>query len=181
MQTGANCLSLLLLLALVACASAPVQPLAVGEAVHVLPIKNLSGVTLRVPELWLSDAGDAAAELEVEQIDLRLLAEAGLRARLMQRGYTAEAAARHELHGAISCFDMSELRRTGRITLGLTLMLVDNRTNAVLADAEVEQDFQLLETPPAQAGVLGEQRFIRRKLESFSESLAAMALTGIGM
>lgn len=164
-----------------ACASAPVSPLQPGEAIHVLPVKNLSGVTLRVPELWLADAGEAAASLEVEQIDLRLLAEAGLRSRLRQRGYLAEAGVKHELHAAISRFDMSSLRRTGRITIGLTVMLVDSGTATVLARAEVEQDCQLLDTPPAEAGVLGEQRFIRRKLESFSEGIAAVALHQLGM
>jgi hypothetical protein len=173
--------ALLLALLLGACASAPVSPLPPGEAVHVLPVKNLSGVTLRVPELWLADAGEAAAGLEVEQIDLRLLAEAGLRSRLLQRGYVAEAGATHELHGAISRFDMSGLRRTGRITIGLTVMLVDAGTANVLASAEVEQDCQLLDTPPAEAGILGEQRFIRRKLESFSEGIAAVALQELGM
>jgi hypothetical protein len=152
-----------------------------GEAVSVVPVKNLSGVTLRVPELWLGDAGDQAASLNVELIDLRLLAEAGLRAGLQASGHGVHDSARHELHAAITRFDMSQLRSTGRVSIGLAVMLVDSRDSVVLAESEIVRDCQLLDRPPQQTGVVGEQRFIRRRLEMFCESLAREVLLDAGM
>lgn len=171
----------LLVLLMAACTSTPAGPaLAAGKPVRVLPVKNLAGVTLTVPELYLGDAGEKAAGLEVEPIDLRLLAEAGLRAHLENTGRGADEG-RHELHAAISHFEMSEVRRTGRISLGLTVMLVDAGAQSVLYQVEVTQDCQLFDQPPAETGVIGEQRFIRRRLEVFMQGLTTHALTELGL
>jgi hypothetical protein len=151
-----------------------------GASVAVLPVKNLSGVTLRVPEIWLGDAGEKVAGMNFEMIDLRLLAEAGLRARLGQLEHPTDAG-RHELHAAISRFEMNELRRTGRITLGLTVMLIDTQTQEVLAESTSEQQCQLMDRPPAETGIIGEQRFIRKRLELFMEGLARAALLEVGL
>lgn len=176
-----NTALLLVCLALAACsAQQHPSPVPAASPVRVLPVKNLSGVTLRVPELWLGDAGDRAAELDVELIDLRLLAEAGIRARLALIGRET-GASRFELHAAISRFDMDELRTSGRITLGLAVVLVDAEQRRVLAESEIVQDFQLMDRGPAETGMLGEQRFIRRRLELFSEELAKAALQELGL
>lgn len=170
-----------LLLLLTACAMTPRQAsLPANVPVRVLPVKNLAGVTLTVPELYLGDAGEKAAGIEVEPIDLRLLAEAGLRAHLEQSGRGADAS-RHELHAAISSFDMSGVRRTGRIRLGLTVMLVDADAQSVLQQVEVTQDCQLFDQPPAETGVIGEQRFIRKRLEVFMQGLTTQALLELGI
>ncbi|MBX3459945.1 MAG: hypothetical protein KF696_08260 [Planctomycetes bacterium] len=170
----------LAVLLLTACASSGHEPvLPAGVPARVLPVKNLAGVTLNVPELYMGDAGEKAAGLEIELIDLRLLAEAGLRAHLRNSGRDADTG-RHELHGAISVFEMTELRRTGRIRLGLAAVLVDSETQKVLAQTEVVQDCQLLDQPPAETGIIGEQRFIRRRLEVFMQGLTTQAMLELG-
>ncbi len=172
--------AILALLVLAACSSVQRQPpVPSGTSIAVLPVKNLSGVTLRVPEIWLGDAGEKVAGMNFEMIDLRLLAEAGLRARLSQQ-HPIEPG-RHELHAAISRFEMNELRRTGHITLGLAVMLIDTQTHEVLAQSNAEQDCQLMDRPPAETGIVGEQRFIRKRLELFMEDLASKALLEIGL
>lgn len=160
--------------------SRPVTPVPKGAPVAVLPVKNLSGVTLNVPELYMGDAGEKAAGLEIEKIDLRLLAEAGLAARLGATGHEPTGGG-YEVHAGVSKFDMTELRRTGRIKLGLALMVVDGKTQTVIAESEAEQEYQLLDKPPAETGIIGEQRFVRQRLEMFMEALAREALILAGL
>lgn len=168
-------------LLLAACAAAPpAPPVEAGAVIRVVPVRNLSGVPLDVPEIWLGDAGEKAAGMEFDTIDLRLLAEAGLRARLDQLGHGHEDAARHELHAAISRFELTELRRTGRIRLGLSLLLVDTTSAQVVGQAEVLEYCQLMDRPPAETGIVGEQRFVRRRLEIFMEGLTRQALFELG-
>ncbi|MCC7509021.1 MAG: hypothetical protein IT464_06570 [Planctomycetes bacterium] len=165
----------------VGCAvSGPVSPVPQGAPVTVLPVKNLSGVTLNVPELYMGDAGEKAAGLEVDKIDLRLLAEAGLAARLGATGHDP-GGGEYEIHAGVSVFDMTELRRTGRIKLGLALVVVDSKTQTVIAESEAEQDCQLLDKPPSETGIIGEQRFLRQRLEMFMEALAREALILAGL
>jgi hypothetical protein len=76
---------------------------------------------------------------------------------------------------------MNELRRTGRITLGLAVMLIDTQTQEVLAESTAEQQCQLMDRPPAETGIVGEQRFIRKRLELFMEGLARTALLEVGL
>ncbi|MBK8207274.1 MAG: hypothetical protein IPK87_10885 [Planctomycetes bacterium] len=181
MNPQAYCLLLLLAVLSAGCAvSRPVSPVPQGAPVTVLPVKNLSGVTLNVPELYMGDAGEKAAGLEVDKIDLRLLAEAGLAARLGATGHEPTGG-EYEIHAGVSIFDMTELRRTGRIKLGLALVVVNGKTQTVIAEAEAEQDCQLLDKPPAETGIIGEQRFVRQRLEMFMEALAREALILAGL
>lgn len=187
-----RCSLLLIPLLLAACASrqAPVERgLFSPDTMVVKPVQNLSGVTLKVPEIYLGDAVGRAAELEVDDIDVALLAEAAVYARLDELGYRAELdqngsrfrdGPKYEVHSAITIFDLTELRQTGHIRMAMTVMLVDAKGQVEVARGEADREFQLLDMAPDEAGALGDQRFIEGRLQIFTESLAREAVDAAG-
>ncbi|KAA0217676.1 hypothetical protein EDM80_03090 [bacterium] len=173
-------LSLLLVLGLASCASTP-PPLATvaREPLGLMPLRNLAGVPLKVPAIYFGDALGTAEALEVEKLDLMQLGRAALLARLRERGYAIdlveEPGMRVTLHGAITRFDLDALKETGRITLGLVVMVV-NAAGAEVGQAAVEREFQLMARAPNEGGALGEARFIEARLKAYIEALAQEAV-----
>lgn len=153
-----------------------------ADTVAVVPVQNLAGVSLKVPEMYVGDmAGDTEA-LEIEFIDLGLLAEAALTATLRGGGWQLRdpGAARYELHAAITEYDATELRRTARYRMGVVLILVDQQGHEVSRSGAV-REFQLFSKPPHDVGALGDERFVRRKLEGFTETLVREAVIDLGL
>jgi hypothetical protein len=166
-----------------ACASSGGLGLRAGpesaDTIVVLPVKNLSGVSLKVPEMYVADMAGSVGELNVKSIDLGLLAEAALKAALRAEGLrVVESSPRYEMHAAITEYDASELRRTARYRMGVVVMLVDTK-GAEVARGGAVQEFQLFSKPPAETGALGDERFVRRKLEGFTELLVREAVAGM--
>lgn len=185
--------SLLLFFALVAGCVAGRAPLQRGElspdTMVVRPAQNLTGRPLKVPELYIGDAVGKAADISVESVDLALLAEAAVYARLSELGYRVElaqnvgrlgAVPRYEVHTAITEFDMSETRSTGRYRMGILVMLVDARQQREVARSVVTQEFQLLDEAPDEVGALGTGRFIEQRLQIFTEGLVRAAVDAGG-
>jgi len=170
------------LLALVGCANGGQYAPAIdpGQTVNIREVRNLAGVPLRVAELYLADAG-GAGDLPVDQIDIALTVQAALMARVRSMGHEVSENGRFELHAAVTEFDMVELRATGRMRMAVAVMLVDSASQEVVSEGEAGQEYQLLERAPDDAGLLGEQRFIRRRLEAFIESLTNVALQRAGL
>lgn len=179
-------------LALSACQSGPPAFRRGGggdaDSITVHEVKNLSGVSLRIPAIYFGDALGAGKNLKVENLDLRLLCRAGLLGHLKQRRYRAylsddpaAAAPKYQLHAAVTRFNLDALRATGRITLGMHMMLVSAATHEVVLESEWSQDFQLLDSAPDAVGALGDQRFIEERLKAFAEHLAASLLNKAGL
>jgi hypothetical protein len=151
-----------------------------GSRVAVMPVRNLAGVPLKVPELYLGDAG-GSLDIPLGVVDIPLAVEAAMLARVRMRGYEAADGAEYELHGAVTEFDALSLRSKGRVRLGVAVMVVDRDSQQVVREGHAEQDYQLLPEAPDRVGLLGEQRFIRDRLEAFIESLTSMALHRAGI
>ncbi|MBX3475875.1 MAG: hypothetical protein KF754_16015 [Planctomycetes bacterium] len=148
----------------------------------VAPVQNLSGVSLRVTELYVGDMLGTADPLEVEEIDLALVTEAALVAGLTLSGrQVTDSAAPWRVQAAVTTYDAVDLRRTGRYRMALLVVVVDNATQTEIARGEAVQDFQLFLTPPGELGAIGDQRFTRRKYEAFTETLAREALLQAGL
>lgn len=173
---------LLPLMALVGCAAAQ-PPLSRSEPVTVVEVKNLAGVPLRIPAMYFGDALGAAEALQVEKLDLRLLARAGLLSELEKRGYAGQldGEARMELHAAMTVLDLDGLRDSGRIRLGMAVMVVDAQKKLETARGEVIREFRLLDVAPEEGGALGQGRFIADRLKGFVEALASEALHAAGL
>lgn len=184
-------LCVLSLLLVAACSSGPASgPIRRGatspDSVSVVPVKNLSGVSVVMPEVYFGDNSRLGAELDIDDVDMRLLVEAALLGQLRRLGYNADSAIhadnpRFEAHVAIRRFDMDRLRREGRITIALSLFVIRTEDQAEITQSDTEDTFQLLDQAPDEAGVLGEQRFIRERLELFSEFLAESLLAEAGL
>lgn len=170
------------LMSLVGCAAAQ-PPLARSEPVAVVEVKNLAGVPLRIPAMYFGDALGAAEALQVEKLDLRLLARAGLLSELEKRGYAAQldGEARMELHAAMTVLDLDGLRDSGRVRLGMVVMVVDAHQKLETARGEVTREFRLLDVAPEEGGALGQGRFIADRLKGFVEALASEALHAAGL
>lgn len=152
------------------------------DTVRVEPVSNHAGVSLRVPEMYMADMLGASDALEVEHFDLALITRAALIAGLrVQDVRTAETGATHTLAAAITQYDAVDLRRTGRFRMTLLLILVNSATGGEIARAETGREFELFSKPPGEQGALGDQRFIRRKMEGFTEALAREALRELGL
>lgn len=183
---------LLLLLLLTACASgrAGIQRGAFSpDTLVVLPTQNLSGKPLLVPELYLGDAVGKTTDIKIDNIDLALLAEAAVYSRLDELGYRVEleqntgrfeAPPKYEVHSAITDFDMSETRATGRFRMGIVVMLIDAEGQFEVARGTVIQDFQLLDEAPDEVGALGTARFIEQRVQIYTEGLAREAVDAAG-
>jgi len=179
---------LLLLLLIAACGTTRPEierGLLSPDRLLVKPVKNLSGVNLKVKELYLGDAVGKASELRVDDIDVALLAEAAVFSRLDELGYRvfmepAKDDCRYEVHGAITAFDMTEVRQTGRFSMAMTVIVVNVETQAEIARGEADREFQLMDMAPDEAGALGEQRFIEGRMQIFVESLAREAVDNAG-
>jgi hypothetical protein len=178
-----------LLVALLAGCAAGREPLARGpdspDTLVVMPTRNLAGVPLKVPELYLGDAVGKAGQLDVRNLDLAELAEAAVFARLSALGFRVEleqnagrlgTPARYEVHSAVTLFDMDNLRATGRYRMGILVVLVDSGSQREVARGYAEHEFQLLDVAPDEAGVLGPARFIESRLQIYTESLAGDAV-----
>lgn len=187
---AAGC-ALLVLLTFAGCAG-PVHRLERGldsrDTVEVAAVRNLAGVSLKVPEIYLGDAVGRAGDVRVDAMDLKLLAEAALYSRLDDLGCRVALkgdgafpeGAKYELHGAVTRFDMAGLRATGRFRMAMAVMLIDVRTQAEVARGVAEEEFQLLDMAPDEVGAIGEQRFIETRMQIFIESLARSALDAGG-
>jgi hypothetical protein len=183
---------LIVALTLTACASQRLKVergLFSPDTMVVKPVKNLSGVRLKVPEIYMGDAGSKAAGLDVGNVDLAKLAEAGIYSHLDDMGYRAELESgesrfthgpKYEVHSAITLFDMTQLRETGEIRMAMTVMLVDSKSQTEIGRGSADRTFRLLDMAPDEAGALGEERFIRARLEIFAESLASEAVDDAG-
>ena len=159
------------------------------DTVVVMPVKNLSGVSLKVPEIYLGDAGGDSGDFPIDDIDVTLLAEAAVLARLEELGYRVDLqqnagrfreGAKYEVHAAITRFDMTEVRETGRFRMAMTVMLVDAAGQVEIAQGQAEGEYQLMDVAPDEAGALGEQRFIEGRLQIFTEGLAREAVDAAG-
>jgi hypothetical protein len=159
------------------------------DTMVVLPVVNLSGVTLKVPEIYLGDAGGDSGDFPIEDIDVALLAEAAVLARLDELGYRAaleqdagrfRTGVRYEVHAAITEFDMTEVRTTGRFRMAMTVMLVDAKAQVEIAQGQASGEYQLMDMAPDEAGALGEQRFIEGRLQIYTEGLAREAVDAAG-
>lgn len=190
-RRAAACMLLTLALLAAACAAGPPRFRRGGEkpdSVAVVEVKNLAGVSLRIPAIYFGDDLGAGKNLDIEKLDLRLLARAGLYGYLKQRGYraalsgeVAAASPNYEVHAAVTRFNLDALRATGRITLGMHMVLVRPQTQEVVLEAEHAEDFQLLDQAPDRVGALGGQRFIEERLKAFSEQLASGLLRKAGL
>jgi hypothetical protein len=158
------------------------------DTVVVVPVKNLSGVTLKVPEVYMGDVGGRIG-FPADDVDLALLAEAAVFARMDELGYRVDfvqnagrfrEGVKYELHSAITRFDMTELRQTGRFRMAMIVMLVNKTTQVEVARGESEGEYQLMDMAPDESGALGEQRFIEGRLQIFTESLAREAVDAAG-
>ncbi|MCA8936572.1 MAG: hypothetical protein KDB68_10225 [Planctomycetes bacterium] len=159
------------------------------DSAVVMPVRNLAGVPLKVPAVYFGDAVGKGAELDVGEIDLRLLAEAAVYAHLSELGYdvafdqnaeSLKTPPKYEIHAAITQLDMTHVRRTGRFTMGMTVMLVDAPGQFEVARGSAEREFQLLDIAPDEAGAIGEERFIETRLQTFTEGLAREAIDSAG-
>ena len=189
-----RCSLLLIIVALLltACATEHVQlerGMFSPDTILIKPVKNLAGVSLKVPEIYLGDAGGEVAGMDVEDIDVVLLAEAAVYAHLDELGYRSEldtgesrftGGPKYELHCGVTVFDMTELRQTGRIRMAMTVMLVDRQAQREVSRGSADREFQLMDIAPDEAGAIGEQRFIAARLQIFTESLARDAVDDAG-
>lgn len=153
-----------------------------GDTIDVPAVRNLAGVSLLVPEMYVGDMLGASDPVEIEEVDLKLVTEAALIGALRAREYQVTAApGAYSLHGAVTRYEALDVRRTGRFRMAVLLILVDNRTGNEVARGEADREFELFSRPPNEIGSLGDQRFIRRKLEGFTEVLAREALRNLGL
>ena len=179
-------LAVLLFCLVAGCATGPEHKtagvLGPADVIRVETVSNLSGVSVQVPEMYVGDMLGTSDGLDVENMDLRLLTQAALVTALRVRQYrVSDSGATRVLAAAITQWHALDLRRTGRVRMALAVMLVDARSNAELARGQAEREFELFRQPPAEQGTLGDQRFIRRRMEGFVESLAADALRDLGV
>jgi hypothetical protein len=185
--------SLLLLPLLIAACGTPRPALQQGafspDTIAVMPVRNLSGVTLKVPEIYLGDSAGEVGAIPMDDVDIALLAEAAVLARLDELGYRVNLEAnagrfregvKYEVHSAITEFDMTELRETGRFRMAMTVMLVDAAAQVEVARGYAAGEYQLMDLAPDEAGALGEQRFVEDRLQIFTESLAREAVDAAG-
>ena len=183
---------LLLLLILAGCATTGSRlPADVthDDPMVVMPVRNLAGVPLKVPSIYFGDAVGKGADLEIEDVDLALLAEAAVYTHLDSLGYRVElqqnagklaTAPRYEIHTAITELDMTEVRQTGKFRMAMVVMLVDAPGQFEVARGGAREEFQLLDVAPDEAGALGTRRFIEGRLQSFTEALAREAVDSAG-
>ena len=155
----------------------------------IMPVRNLAGVPLKIPAIYFGDAVGKGAGLEIDDVDLALLAEAavythldllGYRVELQQNAASLGAEPRYEIHAAITELDMTEVRQTGKFRMAMVVMLVDAAGQFEVARGGAEQEFQLLDVAPDEAGALGTQRFIEGRLQSFTEGLVREAVDSAG-
>ncbi len=175
-------LSFAFCVAVAGCASPP-PAIAHDAPLCVVEVKNLAGVPLKFPSMYFGDALGAAEALQVEKLDLALLARAGLYSELTRLGYAArlESSARWEIHGAFTRLDLDSLKSTGKITLGLAVIVVDVEARTEVGRGEAMREFRLLDVAPNDGGALGEGRFVEGRIKAFVESLALDALTAAGI
>lgn len=173
---------LLVLFCMAGCAGAPTatSPIPDRAAIQVLPVRNLAGVPVSIPELWLGDAGEEAAELKVDPVDMRLLVEAALIAGMQDSGHQVSTEAGYRLHAAVTRFELLGLRTTGRVILGVAVIAVDAAGNEI-TQGSAELEYQLMRVAPDQAGTLGDERFLRARLESLAEAATRAALLDAGL
>jgi len=154
-----------------------------ADTILLEPVANMAGVSLRLPEMYVGDMLGTSDPLEVEEIDLCLVAQAALLGALRANDLRVEATGqtRYALAGAITEYDATDLRRTGRFKMSMLLILHDNNTSREVARGAATREFELFATPPGEQGAMGEQRFIRRKMEGFTEVLAREALKTLGL
>lgn len=147
-----------------------------GSAIQVVSVKNLSGITLQVPELYVGDAVGSAASLKQDILDLTLLAQAALISGLRKRQFKAGTdTAGYKVHAAVTEFDSNSLRSEGWLRLGITVLMI-NQQGHEIARGSAAEDFQLFSEGPDKLGALGQQRFIAKRLKAFVESLTNTAL-----
>ncbi len=149
--------------------------------IEITPVKNLSGVTLQVPEFYIGDAVGSASSVEQDYLDLSLLTQAALISGLRQRGYQAGTEnSEYNIHAAITEFNSKSLRTEGWLTLGLTVLLIDS-SGQEISRGEAVLRYQLFTEGPDQLGVLGEQRFVAKRIKAFTETLTNQALQDAGL
>ncbi len=157
-----------------------------GERLTVRRVKNLSGVPLKLPALYMGDAVGRAGGLAIKKIDLALVTEAAVYERLSELGHSvqwAEGATEtsFEVLTAVTGFRAGRLRQTGRFELSMTLMVVDSRSRKVIRRGDARREFQLFDTPPAEAGAIGDQRDIEDRVLRFTASLVHELLDDAGL
>src|SRR5437762_2257691 len=109
-----------------------------ADDIAVMEVNNLAGVSLKIPAIYFGDALGAGNQIKPEKLDLCELSRAGILSYLTQRRYRAALCEKitsdtpkYELHAAITQFNLDALRATGRLTLGIQMMLVDAQTEQV--------------------------------------------------
>ncbi|MHC4839399.1 MAG: hypothetical protein ACYTDT_00355 [Planctomycetota bacterium] len=173
----------LIALSFAACKSAQqhTSNLPAKSDIKVPPVKNLSGVTLHVPEFYIGDAVGSASNVEQDKLDLALLTRAALIAGLRQHGHTAEmTSGDFEAHAAITMFNSKSLRSEGWFEMGVTVIFVD-ADGAEIARGEAESKYQLFTEGPDELGTLGDQRFVAARIKAFTETLTTQALSYAGV
>jgi len=151
------------------------------DTIFVAPVRNLSGVPLRVPEMYVGDMLGGSDLPDIGMIDLDLVAEAALRGTLRAGDFRlTEPAARFQVHAAITEYDTSALRATGRYRMGIVLLLI-GKAGLEVARGGAVREFQLFSRPPQEVGALGDERFVRTRIEGFTEALARDALADLGL
>ncbi|CAG0952610.1 hypothetical protein ANRL2_00212 [Anaerolineae bacterium] len=175
-------LSFAFCVAVAGCATPP-PAIPHDEPLCVVEVKNLAGVPLKFPSMYFGDALGAAEALQVEKLDLAVLARAGLYSQLAGRGYAAklERGGRWEIHAAFTHLNLEKLKSTGMVTLGLLVLVVDANAGTESARGEAIREFRLLDVAPDDGGSLGEGRFIEGRIKAFVEALALDALTAAGI
>lgn len=152
-----------------------------NTTIEITPVKNLSGVTLQVPEFYIGDAVGSASSVEQDYLDLTLLTQAALISGLRQRGYQADTEnTEYNIHAAITEFNSKNLRKEGWLTLGLTILII-NSSGEEITRGEAVLRYQLFTEGPDQLGVLGEQRFVAKRIKAFTETLTNQALQNAGL
>lgn len=177
----------LCLLLLAACAAPGGMALRPGpdssDTISLQPVRNLTGVSLRVPEMYVGDMLGGDDPVEVQEVDLALVAQAALMAglRMDRLAVITQGKPRYVLYPAITLYDALALRTTGKYRMDMTLILVDTRQDREVARGTASREFLLFEKPPEEGGAMGDARFIRRRLEGFTEALARDALNDLNL
>ncbi|MEE9311436.1 MAG: hypothetical protein V3V10_03380 [Planctomycetota bacterium] len=134
-----------------------------------------------MPEFYIGDAVGSASSVEQDYLDLSLLTQAALISGLRQRGYQAGTEnSEYNIHAAITEFNSKSLRTEGWLTLGLTVLLIDS-SGQEISRGEAVLRYQLFTEGPDQLGVLGEQRFVAKRIKAFTETLTNQALQDAGL
>jgi hypothetical protein len=149
----------------------------------VIEVKNLAGVPLKFPSMYFGDSLGAAEALQVEKLDLTVIARAGLYSQLLNRNHAAtlELGGRWEIHAAFTELNLEKLKSKGLIKMGLLVLAVDAEAGTEIARGEAIREFRLLDVAPEDGGSLGEGRFVEGRIKAFVEALALDALTAAGI